>query len=65
MCYVEWIFLLVVWVILHINPCRLFNAKSILYKKAVIFQTIQFSMITQFNCPKHIYLKLFCRVKQF
>ena len=31
----------------------------------VLFQTIQFSMSTQFNCQKHFYLKLFSLVKQF
>ena len=33
----------------HINLCRLFNAKSIFIQ---IFQTIQFSMSTQFNYQK-------------
>ena len=36
----------------HINLCRLFNAKSIL-KQSVLFQTIQFSMSTQFNCQNN------------
>ena len=36
---------LVLW---HVNLCRLFNAKSILCKLSVLFQTIQFSMSTQF-----------------
>ena len=31
----------------------------------VLFQTIQFSMSTQFNCQKHFYFKLFSLVKQF
>ena len=55
---------LVVWVLWHINLCRLFNAKSI-FMKIVLFQTIQFSMSTQFNCQKHFYFKLFSLVKQF
>ena len=38
---VDW---LVGWVLWHINLCRLFNAKSFLYKSSVLFQTIQFSM---------------------
>ena len=42
---------LVVWVLWHINLCRLFNAKSI-FMQIVLFQTIQFSMSTQFNCQK-------------
>ena len=33
---------LVVWVLWHINLCRLFNAKSI-FKYSVLFQAIQFS----------------------
>ena len=40
---------LVVWVLWHINLCRLFNAKSILMK-TVLFQTIQFGISTQFKC---------------
>ena len=35
-----------------------------LYKYSVLFQTIQFSMSTQFNCQKHFYLKLFSLFKQ-
>ena len=34
------------WVLWHINLCRLFNAKSIFIQ--ILFQTIQFSMSTQF-----------------
>ena len=30
-----------------------------LYKLSVLFQTVQFSMGTQFNCQKHFYFKLF------
>ena len=30
-----------------------------LYKWTVLFQTIQVSISTQFNCPKHFYFKLF------
>ena len=30
-----------------------------LYKQSVLFQTIQFSMSTQFNCQKQFYFKLF------
>ena len=41
----------VVWVLCHINLCRLFNAKSI-FMKIVLFQTIQFSISTQFKCKK-------------
>ena len=40
---------LVSWVLWHINPCRLFNTKSI-FMQIVLLQTIQFSMSTQFNC---------------
>ena len=39
-----------VWVLWHINLCGLSNAKSIFMQKSVLFQTIQFSMSTQFNC---------------
>ena len=48
----------------HINLCRLFNAKSI-FMNIVLFQTIQFSISTQFECEKHFYFKLFGIVKQF
>ena len=47
---------LFVWVLWHINLCRLFNAKAI-FMKIVLLQTIQFSISTQFNCEKHFYLK--------
>ena len=33
--------------------------------KPVPFQTIQFSISTQFNCEKHFYFKLFSLVKNF
>ena len=36
-----------------------------LYKWSVLFQTIQFSMNSQFNCLKHFYFQLFRSVKQF
>ena len=36
-----------------------------LYKWTVLFQTIQLSISTQFNCQKHFYFKLFSFVKQF
>ena len=55
---------LVGWVLWHINHCRLFNAKSI-FMLTVLFQTIQFSKNTQFNCEKHFYFKLFSIFKQF
>ena len=42
------------WFLWHINLSRLFDIKS-----SVLFQTIQFSMNTQFNCEKHLYFKLF------
>ena len=60
------IFLCVVvgWVLWYINPCRLFNAKSIFYTKSVLFLTIQFSMSTQFNCQEHFYFKLFSLFRQ-
>ena len=51
---VDW---LVVWVLWHINLCRLFNAKSI-FMKIVLFQTIQFTMSTQF-VKEHFYFKQF------
>ena len=35
------------------------------YKQSVLFQTILFSMSTQFNCQKHFYFKLFSLFKQF
>ena len=42
---------LVVWVLWHINLCRIFNAKSI-FIQIVIFQTIQLRMSTQFKLSK-------------
>ena len=36
-----------------------------LYEWSVLFQTIQFSISTQFICQKHFYFKLFSLVKQF
>ena len=48
-----WLVGLVLW---HINLYRLFNAKSI-FMQIVLFQTLQFSMSTQFNCQKHFYFK--------
>ena len=53
---------LVVGVLWHINLCKLFNAKSI-FMQIVLFQTIQFSMSTQFNCQKHFYFNLFSLVQ--
>ena len=53
---------LVGWVLWHVNLCRLFNAKSI-FMQIALFQTIQFSMSTQFNCEKHFYFKLFSLFK--
>ena len=48
----------------HINLCRLFNDKSI-FIQIVLFQTIQFSMSTQFSSQKHFYFKLLNLFKQF
>ena len=36
-----------------------------LYKQTVLFQTIQFSIIKQFNSQNHFYFKLFILVKKF
>ena len=49
---------LVGWVLWHINLYKLFYAKSI-FMHIVLFQTIQFSISTQFNYQKHFYFKLF------
>ena len=38
---------------------------QVLYIQTVLFQTIQFSMSTQFNCQKHFYFKLSSLVKHF
>ena len=57
-------FLMVVWVLRHINLCRLFNAKSI-FIPIVLLQIIQFSMSTQFIRQQHFYFKLFSLFKQF
>ena len=61
MLLVGWLVGYFLW---HINLCRLLNAKSI-FMQLVLFQTIQFSMSTQFNCRKHFYFKLFSLVEQF
>ena len=58
---IGWLFL---WVLRYINLCRLLNAKSIFMKRD-LFQTIQFSISTQFECEKHFYFNLFSLVKQF
>ena len=47
---------LVVWVLWHINLCRLFNTKSI-FMKIVLFQTIQFRISTQFKCKYSLIMK--------
>ena len=47
---------LVVWVLWHINHCRLFNTKSI-FMKIVLFQTIQFSISAQFKCKYTLIVK--------
>ena len=36
-----------------------------LYKETILFETIQFSVSTQFDCQKHFYFKIFSLVKQF
>ena len=51
--YASW---LVGWVLWHINLCRLFNTKSI-FMKIVLFQTIQFSISTQFKCKYSLIVK--------
>ena len=43
---------LVVWVLWHINLCRIFNAKSV-FMKIVLFQTIS----TQFKCTYSLIVK--------
>ena len=45
---------MVVWVLWHINPCWLFNTKFI-SMQIVLFQTIKFSISTQFNCQKCLF----------
>ena len=52
--YIYW--MLVGWVLWHINVCRLFNAKSI-FMKIVVFQTIYFSISTQFKCKYNLIVK--------
>ena len=36
-----------------------------LYKWTILFQTVHFSMSTQFNCQKHFYFMLFSLIKRF
>ena len=47
---------LVGWIQWPINLCSLFNAKSI-FMKIVLFQTIQFSISTQFKCKYGLIVK--------
>ena len=47
---------LVGWTLWHINLGRLFNAESI-FMKIVLFQTIQFSISTQFKCKYSLIVK--------
>ena len=47
---------LVGWILWPINLCRLFNAKSI-FMKIVLFQTIQFSISTQFKSKYSLIVK--------
>ena len=47
---------LVIWVLRHLNFCRLFNAKSI-FMQIVLFQTIQFCISTQFKCKYSLIVK--------
>ena len=54
---------LVDWVLWHINICGLFNAKSI-FMQTVLFQTIQFSMSTQFNYQKHFYFNFIPSIRR-
>ena len=51
------------WILWDMDICRLFKAKSIFMQivNSTVFQTIQFTMTTQFNCQK--YLKLFSLFK--
>ena len=42
-----------------------FMPNLFLYKLSVLFQTIWFSMSTQFNRQKHLYFKLLSLLKQF
>ena len=44
---------LFVWVLWHINLCRLFNAKSLFILKIVLFQVIQFRKSTQFKSQNY------------
>ena len=54
---------LLVWVLWHINLCRLFNAEYIFIQiNGPISNNL---MSTQFNCQKHFDFKLFSLVKQF
>ena len=47
---------LVLWVLWHINLCRLFNAKSI-FIRIVLFQTVQFRISTRFKCKYSLIVK--------
>ena len=37
---------------------------AFLFEQTVLFQTMQFSISTRFNCQRHVYFKLFGLVKQ-
>ena len=52
-------FILVLW---HISLWRLFNAKSILYIKTVLFRTIQFKISMQFSSFWLIFKSIHCNI---
>ena len=52
----EGVVITVGWVLWYANICRLFNAKSI-FMEIVLFQTILFSISTEFKCKYSLIVK--------
>ena len=63
MCVCVCVCWLVVWVLWHMNLCRLFNAKYTFIQ--IIGSILNKSVDHEFNCQKHFYFKIFSLVKQF
>ena len=62
--YIYVIVCLSIWVY-GISSQEAYLMNPFLYKLTVLFQTIKFSVSTQFNCQKHFSFKLFSLVKYF
>ena len=61
----SWLIGWLVWFYGISNYVGYLTPNPFLYEESVLFQTIQFSMSTQFNCQKRFYLEQFSLFKQF